>query len=298
MAKNKKHDISDYELFKLQEIDNFAGDFMNAMNKSLINRLKKFLIYLAPATILFVSFFIFKQPILLALATGSIGLPSLIEIIKEVIENEKSFKDPNYIPKDDFSEIDEILHRDLTKSPQDFYTEELKDAIATPIPEEREKYLKTLLAQKEKRIESLKSRKALEITVLDEIVDYLEAFDATLNVSEDTINRIFDYIYSYLQTQNRTEKYYELIELLMRTVVQNAVSRRQKAINLENFAASFKFLLEIGLVSEFENIDVLFKEIIEFISVQGTLSEKTTQNVASQCKIIEFKPKIDQNKNP
>ncbi len=298
MAKNKKHDISDYELFKLQEIDNFAGDFMNAMNKSLLNRLKKFLIYLAPAAVLFISFFIFKQPILLALATGSIGLPSLIEIIKDVIENEKSFKDPNYVPKDDFSEIDEILHRDLTKSPQDFYTEELKDAIATPIPEEREKYLKTLLAQKERRIESLKSRKALEITVLDEVVDYLEAFDATLNVSEDTINRIFDYIYSYLQTQNKTEKYYELIELIMRTVVQNAVSRRQKAINLENFTASFKFLLEIGLVSEFENIDVLFKEITEFISVQGTLSEETTQNVASQCKIIEFKPKIDQNKNP
>ncbi len=290
MAKNKKHDISDYDLFKLQEINNFADDFINTMNKSLIKRLKRFLMYLTPAAILFVSFFIFKQPILLALAAGSIGLPSLIEIIKEVIENEKSFKDPNYVIKDDFTEIDEILHRDLTKSPQDFYTDELKDAIATPIPEEREKYLKTLLAQKEKRIESLKSRKALEITVLDEVVDYLEAFDITLSVSEDNINRIFDYIYSYLQAQNKTEKYYGLIDLIMRTVVQNAISRRQKTINLENFIASFKFLLEIGLVSEFENIDALFKEILEFISVQGTLSEETTQDIVPQCKIIEFRP--------
>ncbi len=298
MAKNKKHDISDYDLFKLQEINNFADDFINAMNKSLIKRLKRFFIYLTPATILFISFFVFKQPILLALAAGSIGLPSLIEIIKEVIENEKSFKDPNYVIKDDFAEIDEILHRDLTKSPQDFYTDELKDAIATPIPEEKEKYLETLLEQKERRIENLKSRKAIEITILDGVVDYLEAFDVTLNISEDNINRIFDYIYSYLQAQNKTEKYYGLIDLIMRTVVQNAISKRQKTITLENFTAALKFLLEIGLVLEFENIDALFKEIIEFIKEQQTIGKETTEIAEHQCKIIEFKPKEGQNKNP
>jgi len=299
MAKNKKHDISDYELFKLQEINDFADDFINAMNKSLLGRLKRFLIYLIPAIILFGAFFIFKQPILLALAAGSIGLPNLIEIIKDIIENEKSFKDPNYVPNDDFREIDEILSRDLTKSPQDFYTEELKKAIATPIPEERKKYLETLLQQKERQIENLKNRKALEIAVLDSTVDYLEAFDITLNVSEDNLNRIFDYIYAYLQAQNKTKKYYGLIDLIMRTVIQNTISRRQKAITLENFSAALKFLLEVNLVSNFEGIETTFKEITEFIKEQQTMSTGTIEVTEPQCKIIEFKPNSDgQNKNP
>ncbi len=296
MAKNKKLNISNNELFELQKLTNFINA-LEPTKKSLLNIVKKLVIYLTFSTIFIISYLIFKKTILLLFSILSIAVPALVETVKNEIKEIKSLMDSNYTPEDDFSEIEETLSKDLTKNLQDFYTDEFKKAIATPIPKEREEYLKALLKQKEKRIESLKSRKALEITVLDEFVDYLEAFGITLNISEDNINRIFDYIYSYLQAQNRIEEYYGLIDLIMRTVVQNAISRNQKAINLENFTASFNFLLEIGLVSNFEDIDILFKEIIEFINEQETLSEETITSTVPQCKIIEFKPNANQNKN-
>ncbi len=295
MEKNKKDYISDYELFILQKLNNFIDDLQKAGDKEILHNLKNILFLLAPSIFFIIAYSIFDSSILLSLSAVSIGISCIVKLVIDEIKDIKILKDPSQPEKkDNNQEINEILTRDLSKEPKDFYREDSKQMMSVPIPEERENYFNALLKQKEKRIEDFKSRKALEIAVLEDIFQKAEKFNISIDIEEDNFNRIFDFIYSYLETHNKVDEYYRLIDLIMRTVLFNALSRRQKTVIFKNFISSFKFLQDIGLPLNYEGIDVLFKEIEEFIKEQENKKEEQTH--WTQNKIIEFNPKRDPNK--
>lgn len=289
MANNKKRDISDNELYRAQKINNFFNDFNDAMKKKILHDVKNYLVWAIPGVILFGCYFIFNQFILLALAMGCIGVPVIIKPVKEILEDIKSFRNPNYKPKDGFEEVDKVLSLDLTKRPEDFYREDLKKALseASSISSDERKYYELVAQQKEERIKTMQSKSALEIAVLDDFSHNLENYDMLLCIEEEDFKKIFDSIYSYLQFQDMTDNYYELLDLIMRTVVQNALAIENKIVTLENFTSSFRFLLEEGFVSDYKDIDVLFQEINQFIKERESVFKAKPQ----KSKIIQFKPK-------
>lgn len=312
---NKKTKNLDFEIHKAQ-LDNFD----RAMKKSIKSDIIRACLTITPVIVTVIAYTITKSPI--ALSVGCV-VTSVTVIATKLTQDMKINKKKNknrssiHVLGDETSgssnELDRTNERDITpsyvrfedyvnldKGTEEYYTDELKDAILyneeyeKNMPEDERKYNEAAKLQAEQRKNNSRITLANQDDYLqkdDAIKQLVSDIDVYLKTLEHPPLRISDYewdgfydaVYTAVKNHNMVKGYYDVMTRLTRLTFADALVNKRPVINIDSYRRCVQELKDLGYDDKFVD------ELTNLLS--SSISEHKTN-----CKVISIADYVQNQK--
>ncbi len=281
IKKEKEIKSVDKEI-QLVQMEKFINDFDSAVKKDLKGRLKKLVLVIGPITISLIGFLIFKNPLIITIGVGLIGVSGITMLtkdftndIKEMAPKNKTIHNISNITEE--KDAEHILQEGIGKSKgEDFYTETYKNYLKKEklVETEQEKKYRQALEKQQNNFPKIRvvgnnedflDKNETMVQIVKEIDAYAIAYNIPpIQIPNHQWDLYFDSAYQLFIKKGVESKFYDLMSKIGRFTFSKSLLNEEKSINIYDFIENL-YYLECEEISE-KDILNLQKEILDSFS--------------------------------